>query len=402
MLVASAIIGCRNGLRWLIGLDHEKSHGFAPYIYWTMKDNYFSSGFSRRGFASTIFATLNHFSAKTSMSVFSVVCVIFLVIPLSIFLLKLNRKGGTTSYWLAFLLLVSPQAFRCWGTDTGHSDMLNYAFVAWALLAVLDHRYRLAAVVLVLGSLSHEAVLILGVPICAAFWFLDWRDREATLAQGARAIGVLGVAVITVALLQHVFSASPQQIAQTITAGPVSDHSEWLRAGPVDPRLLGSYMIVGGFRTLGVSNCMVYSAPGAYIFPLSCFITLLIYIFIYPLTSRTGLAIFAVVCLLPMTFLSIVAIDYGRWLTFSVMNGWLATAALCLRGSASVPGAKWRWPVAALALLALIGLGSADSFASGSRIRQWGNKIYGPSMNDPAPFLPKCDPQWSAIARGLI
>ena len=264
-------------------------------------------------------------------------------------------------------------------------------------MATLDRRYRLAAIVLLVGSLCHETALIMGVPLCAAFWFLDWRDKQTKLSDGVWVVGVLLFGVIVIAVLERVFGADLPSVARTIANAPHTDRAPWLN-GSFDLRPAAAYMLGGGLRTLAASNCQMYAYPGAYIFVLSCFASIPVYILVYFLRSRLALLVFTFVSLLPMVFLSIVAIDYGRWLALAVVNGWLATAGMAIRGWVSPPSSYTRYAIGLLAVVGLACLGTTEIPASSSRIWVATMNYYGPDLQ--ARYLPKCDPNWLRVAHG--
>ena len=126
--------------------------------------------------------------------------------------------------------------------------------------------------------------------------------------------------------------------------------------------------------------------------------SLAFYIVIFGLRSWRALLVFAFVSLLPMVFLSIVAIDYGRWLAFAIMSAWLATAGMAIRGWAPGPSSYARYAVGLLAILLLAGLGVTNIPSSGYKVWQMTLKIYGPDRG--GFYLNTCDPQWVRVAHG--
>jgi hypothetical protein len=93
--------------------------------------------------------------------------------------------------------------------------------------------------------------------------------------------------------------------------------------------------------------------------------------------------------------LSIVAIDYGRWLSFAVLTGWLASVATRMKGMEPVdlPARSYVAPLAAFAVVFAMGPGAV--FYGSEAVRYAARHIWPPSSENMT--LDQCDPGWRSV-----
>ncbi len=370
------------------------THNLSPksYNYVVLLSNYFTEGFVHRGLQGSIFYIFRNFDQETSLILFHLFNIVWLCVPLVILLRGLTRLPGQAWLWPSLVLAFSPQLFVAWGRDIGRADMLAAGFVAWALLACLDHRYIVAVVIVFIASQGHEIGLIYGGPLCVAAGFLDYRAGKVRLGRIAIALSLLGVLWVLALAAQRLFGASASAIAR-----------DMLSRAPAPKEVAYSpiYMTVGGLRTLKTSACMIFSRPTGYLNLVGAFVVLAIYGFILPAASRLRVALLLFVGFLPMAVLSVLAVDYGRWLCLAVFNWWLINAALQLKG---VDGPRLDPSPprpAILAAAAILVMGPASFSAPSAMIAVTGNHLWPiPASENPLDLLYRCDPNWRSVVIG--
>jgi hypothetical protein len=298
-----------------------------------------------------------------------------------------NISKIDTKYFIfsAVTLIFSPQLFLLWGRDIGRIDMFVGGMLAWAALSCVSRRYVLAAILVGIGSLAHETAVIFGAPLFVGLWFLDYRNRDATVRQGVMALFVLAAILVTATVVEKLFGPTPRQIAQVMLEGkPESYGLDYT-----------TYMTIAGARSLLASACMSFNRAAGWLYLVGIFAVLAAYIPILLVRSRMSLSIFAFVALLPMLALSIIAIDYGRWLSFAVLTGWLASVATRMKGMepADLPPRSYVAPLAAFAVVFAMGPGAV--FYGSEAVRYAARHIWPPSSENMT--LDQCDPGWRSV-----
>lgn len=345
--------------------------------------NYFENGFLRRGLGGTIVALLggggDHLAASL---LFFLLSAIWLTVPLVVLLWRLEAKAAWSSAWPALILVASPQLFWAWGQDLARADMLVVGLIAWAAIAALDRRLVLGAVLLAIGALSHETALFYGVALVGAIWWIDARAGRASWREAARAVAVLAGLLVVTALAQHWLGDPHGAIRTMLRRYPKSEDAV--------------YFTFGGLRGIMVSFCGSYMKPGFYLFVGSIFVLLACYLPILFYRRAQSWLFFVIAALLPMTALSIVAIDYGRWLVFAVANAWIGHVALRLRGVEAVGVSPRGYGLAGVLLLVLLTLRSTAPMYPTLAIGAWSDRHLG---LDPGFAAEKCDPDWRAVLR---
>jgi len=357
------------------------------YHYTTLLANYFTEGFIRRGVPGSIFYFIRSLGYEHSLILFHGLAAVWLGAPLLILLRRLAQIQGRTWIWLTLVLVLSPQLFMAWARDVARSDMLSAGFIAWALLACLGRRYLLAALVLFVGSQTHETALAFGGSLCAAVAFLDWRAGAVKPGRLFAALGLLGALWIVATAAQQFIGPSPQAVARDMVA-----HARDLS----HPTYWAIYNTVGGFRALGTSACLAFGSSSVYVYVAGAVVVLALYGFILPACSRLRLGLLLFACYLPMVVLSVLAIDYGRWLSFAVLNWWLINAALHLRGVDPLAIKHWPPRISIAAALAVLMMGPGG-YLSANLATQ---KIAGRLSKHDAPAADRidmCDPTWRSV-----
>jgi hypothetical protein len=246
----------------------------------------------------------------------------------------------------------------------------------------------LAALIVFTSSQVHENGLVYGGSLCLAMGLLDWRTGTLKPSRGVAALGLLGGLWLLALVGQKYLGPTPEARARDMLA-QLADNSL--------SSYVGVYFTVGGFRTIVSSACFTFRYAGSYFNVASVFAFLAAYGIILPAFSRLRLGLLLLVGFLPMTVLTIIAVDYGRWLSFAVLNWWLINAALQLREIE--PLAIDRWPprtsmLAGVAVLLMgpgtIGVGSAITGKIAEKI--WHGR-------DGANGLAVCDPTWMDVVK---
>jgi hypothetical protein len=155
------------------------------------------------------------------------------------------------------------------------------------------------------------------------------------------------------------------------------------------------YMTVGGARTLATSACAMFESPVAYLYIASAFVSLALYGLAIPASSRLRLGMLLFVAFLPMTVLTIAAIDYGRWLSLAVLNWWLIAAALQLKNVDPLAIERWPSRTSMVAGAALLALGPGSFVAANTVTKTLGARLRPTPAASP---WDRCDPTWRSVA----
>ena len=400
-----ATIGGRTGRRWpwlvvalAVVIACRKLHHFfltyAPnfsggklYVYYIMVPNYFNSGFVRRGLANTVFALINSGRIAPDLAIYQVIGAVFCAVPLGLLLGRLAALDRRHWWWFAGVLALSPQLFFARSLDVGRVDLFTYGFLAWATIAALDRRYIVAGAALVIGSLSHETALFFGAPLVVAIGFVDARAGAVPVRRLLAALAAFVAMVAAVTVAQALFSATPAATARLIAA-----------AGPASfGRDIADYMTVGGLRSITSSACMSFSRPAVALDLVACFLTAVAYFVVLLARTRRTIALFAFVVLVPLVAISVVAVDYGRWLSLAVMNAWLIAVALRLQGAEPVAQSRQQYLRAALmgGILALLGPNTV--FFADKAVETLAHRLWAPRANEMIIYIAQCDPGWRSV-----
>ncbi|MBU3077177.1 hypothetical protein KOF26_04790 [Sphingomonas sp. XMGL2] len=372
------LVSCR---RLLPGqADGPIADAYQMDILWP---SYLDNGFIRRGASGTVMALIRDSALIDPAAGYHILGTLLLLAPLILLLRRLANRHESGWLWFAALLALSPQLFAAWALDLARSDMLAMSFVAWAALAMVDGRQRIAVASLLAGSLVHEVALFYGGALLAAFAWADARTGRLPARAAVTPLALLVSGIVVIAGAQSAFGDDGPAIARTI-----------LRHDPVTG-MHAAYMSAGGLRTLVTSACMSFSDVQTGIFISSCVVVLACYMYLLLPAGRDELALLAFVSFVPMVALGAVAIDYGRWLTLAVMNGWLAAVILRLRAPKAGVATAPRLPLAVALLTALVSMGEARIYFANDAAMILANAVYPYPV--PRKHFEACDPSWRSV-----
>lgn len=391
-LIAAALAGaavlaaCDRVILWFLGIPGRPLRGAIDYNAAIHVPSYFNVGFVRRGLGGTIYALMPGGDRLTNLAAFHLFCAVFLGVPLALILYRLVALGGRRWILLGAVVVLSPQLMLAWSVDTGKGDPLNSGFIAWALLAALDRRFLIAAAFLLVGSLAHETVVFFGLGLLIPVWFLLWRQGRVTVLQGIMAIALLGVSLVAVALLQHVYGPGPQDIIRVITQQePPSSHRD-----------MAAYMTAGGSKSITTSACITLHRPATALTLVAGFLILAAYTIVLQIRNRVALLFFGFAAVLPMAALSIVAIDYGRWVCMAVFNAWLVAVVLSLLQQTG-ESSNTRNAFSGGVLLGLLALGPTQYFYTNSMVQRISDGTWPPTAEGGYLYMDTCEPGWRAF-----
>ncbi len=375
------------------GYDALASQSGSPYILTVLMPNYFSNGLIRRGLIGSVIALLEDHPSMVTLLYFHIVSAIMLAIAIFLVLVKVTRSNLKFGTWLGIVLVLSPQ-FRLWGSDIARTDMLSLAFVTFAAYGALYQRWKTAALILLIGSLAHETIVIMGAPVLLVAWYIDYRQHRTNFTAIASAVGLLAGLLASIALLQAAFPADPEQVAAMLRA----------RIAPSIDRDLAMFITVAdSARNINLSACGARLNPAYPLFIASGSLFIPFYFVLLGYRpTRMHLAIFGVAVVLPMLFLTTVATDYGRWFVMAAFNAWLCAALLTVRRDAVAMGPRLNLMVAVPALVLLIAAGRAELFYANRLTYRVAATIWQHPMST-APMavnMAICDPGWRDIVDG--
>ncbi|SNT01125.1 hypothetical protein [Tropicimonas sediminicola] len=220
---------------------------------------------------------------------------------------------------VAFLFAFCPGfVLVFWAADpmgTVRKEMLVFLALCLCALGVIrDSRARLLAgsLVFVAGVLAHEA-MILFAPALAAIYYLGWKRSPGRPADALLAVGTFGAAAaIFLIALKHGQVPEPELVCQALIDRGMSDQ-----------------VCAGAIKWLGVDSAVALNAVQTVLsfdraatgFSMGLFLALCPLFYLASRTDRPGAAAIAIVLLaLPFLPLFLVAIDWGRWVSFHVFT----------------------------------------------------------------------------------
>jgi hypothetical protein len=395
-------VACRKLIVGFLSAHGPAGFEIRLYNHALLVPNYADNGFIRRGLGGTIAYLLDGGSnahSGVSLALFHLLCAMFLAVPLALLLRRLAARGDRQWPWFALFLAASPQLFWGWSSDAGRADMLVVGFIAWSLVAILDGRFWLAALVLVTGSLAHETAIIFGGPLLVGLWFVAHRRGTASLGQGATALLLLSGLLALSMIAQAAWSDDLAGIAATVHAGLGLPAIVAGVVVPLNPADFATFLNWAGPAAPRATLCGAATEKSLPFVVASSVIVLLLNFRV--LGDRTLLmkGVFAFTALFPMIFISIVAVDWGRWLMFAVANAWLAAVAVRLMAVETGPPETRRDLAISLGILAvLFAMGPANFRTASMVTRMTEERVFGPWPGLSGEWLTRCDPDWH---RGL-
>jgi hypothetical protein len=233
-----------------------------------------------------------------------------------------------------------------------------------------------------LGLLAHDNAAIYGIPLLAALHLRS--SSGAELRNAYLPAALLAGAIVLIAASHIAFTtASTQDIV----------HSVLQSQPPSKQRDFAAYVAVSGARGIATSLCrsMGRAATPFYLAWALSIIAVYAWLLRMRLKEKTVLP-YALITVLPFIAVSLVAIDYGRWLTYAVLNAWLFAAGTIRSNERHVPQ-EWNSVPRIVVLSALIAMRPShiqlpNYFAKVVAERMWSQKATRERPTE------ECDPSW--------
>jgi hypothetical protein len=392
MVIALPVIACRKFLKsallhWPQSCDTfntatlDATH--AAYNLGVLAINYQQHGLIRRGLGGTIVTVLGG-SPLTNcvhpLIVFHLLSAIWLAIPLVLLLRRMLMENLRYGLLLAVVLLVSPQLFLGWGGDLGRTDMFTSGCIAWAVVALLKQHDVVAVGMILTGMLAHESAAIFGIPLLIAILRKPPITETSNRFRRVVITFVLGCGVIFVAQGMNT-TVSSRKIVEAILD---SQKPSLLRD-------VAAYMTAAGPRSIVTSWCQSLGRAATPLY-IGCMVVIVL---VYPWilsVRRKNLTGYVLATILPLLMISLIAIDYGRWLMFTTLNGWLfAVVSLYSADRRALGNLAVAGRLAVLA--ALVAMKPTTVFAPSIFVEQLATRLWGKNSTD-LKSVDACDPDW--------
>ena len=334
LMVLLPAIACRKLLVGLLmrprtcdAFNHMVLHGpIGAYNRGALSLNYFEHGFIRRGLGGTLLRGIAGSplaGCVDELLVFHLLSAIWLTIPLALLVKWTIGRDRKAAAWLAILLVASPQLFWAWGGDLGRIDMFVEGCLAWGVIALLRGYVWAAIGSILLGFLAHENAAFYGFPLLGAVHFCTRpRDRRRSAFLPAAAL-IGGIAVIAVAQMAFT-TASTQDIVHAVVRSQL----------PSEKRDFAAYIAVSGVRGIATSLCRSMGRAATPLYLASALALIALYAWLLRIRFKKSIP-YALITALPFTVVSMVAVDYGRWLSYALLNAWLFAAVTIEPGQRS-------------------------------------------------------------------
>ena len=284
-----------------------------------------------------------------------------------------------------------------WGEDGGRTDLAVVALLGAATLAWLSGRIVTAAVTVGLGLFIHEASVILGVPLLAAFAWRDALRGDLTWQRLRTLLVILGAVLVVYFAFPWLPHSTNAEIATRVRE----------RVGNNEAVDVALYFALAGLRGIQAAICQNAKDPFA------------------SMHAATGLVVIAVTALalapwrganrwmvllsaLPgYLVLASVANDYARWTLYACMALWLFAISAPRTAVASSDQRVALADLACLAAAAVLVLALVPATRPGisrvvspvPRVDQWLYGATGPKPVGWAEVVGRCDPTWRDVLR---
>jgi hypothetical protein len=358
------------------------------YSRTVISTNYFDDGFVRRGLSGTIARLLSD-DWTTNGLLFMAVSVIWLIVPLALFIWQLgNKLSWAPSLYMAGILVLSPQTFLGWSQDLIRTDVFVVGFIAWAAFATMAGHRSVGLIILLIGFLAHETALVFGLPILLVLNAHAYSSGEIDKRSGIQLIAICVAGLVLIVLAQSILRIPDAVIADHMTRAVPEIDDE---IGKI-ARDIAIYMMVSGMR--GIKTAICYNVdfnPQYYITSLFCLTVLAAYAFILPL--RRHYVAMLIAAFMPVIFMMLIASDTGRWLKMGVANAWMLAAYYKLRD----PKVEPSWPAMGSGLLLFAGLIAMHPTPYNYVNKTTHNISRSLGYADPGrleDWMNHCDPEW--------
>jgi hypothetical protein len=388
LLVLLPLIACRRIIVFALLNRPQSCEAFnelmlsassAAYNRGILAVNYFEHGFARRGLGGTLLTILNETPVTgciDQLIIFHLLSAVWLALPLVLLVRRVARLDGNYGAWLALVLLLAPHLFWAWGGDLGRVDMLTSGCIAWSVIALLSARHAMAILSILAGTLAHESTAIYGIPLLFVLW--PRRDRAGCFRRTA--ILVAAVALLTVAQFALTTASDDDIVAAVLRTGP-----------PSFLRDVAAYMTSTGARSVVTSWCQSLGRPATPFYLFCVFLLIAVYALLLFVRAKQATR-YAFATVLPTVAMSIVAIDYGRWLVMATVNAWLFAAAMAIQEQP--PQLAARSFAARLAgLLVLLAMRPPPVYVPNLFVQFVAGRIWG-AESAKLREMDECDPAW--------
>lgn len=327
LLVLLPAIACRRAILFSL-LDPPRTceafnhlvlnGGIGAYNRAALSLNYFEHGFIRRGLGGTLLDWIGGSplaGCVDELLLFHLLSAIWLTVPLVLLVRRAIARDRADGAWLAVVVAASPQLFLAWGGDPGRIDMFIEGCLAWAVLALVQGWVWAALGTVLFGLLAHENAVIYGVPLLAALY--AGRQPRPDLRKAGLLAAVLAGGIVAIFAGHIAFTtASPQDIVDSVLRSQAPSYK----------RDFAAYIAATGGKGITTSLCQSLGRPAMPFYVVGSLAIIALYAWL--LRIRTGqILAYALITALPFAAVSLVAVDYGRWLSYAVFNGWLFAAA---------------------------------------------------------------------------
>jgi hypothetical protein len=360
----------------------------SPLLYQaaTLGFNYFDFGAVRRGLGGSIVYLLGD-NLLRATAVFHILSSALVAAAACWFFARLRRPALQTS---AFAILLVAIMMR-WAEDAGRTDVLVAALLALAAIGAIKGRWVLACCGVAVGLAVHETSFIFGIPLLAGLCVDHERWRKISKSEAVGALAVLSLALVLYFFVDRLPHADAQTMVQTVRARlPPDQIVDW-----------AIYFAVSGARGVRTSLCQHSADPTYFIHLLSGLVV--IGLFAGVLVTRRGPPVVAVliVSVIPFLFLSVFAIDLGRWAVLAAFNVWLLCAASPFAPCAAPERLMGVRLLTALLTVPLIHPKTlpvdVPVFAPTPVIDRIVQKFGGPRTPKITALLERCDPEWRVV-----
>jgi len=284
-----------------------------------------------------------------------------------------------------------------WGEDGGRTDLAVVALLGAATLAWLSGRLVTAALMVGLGLFIHEASVILGVPLLAAFAWRDASRGDLTWQRVRTPLVILGAVLAVYFAFPWLPHSTNAEIATRVRE----------RVGNNDAVDVALYFALAGFRGVRAAICHNGYDPATSMHVVMGLVV--IAVTALALAAWRGASRWMVLLAgLPgYLLLASVANDHARWTLFACIALWLfaisapraALASLNRRVALADMACLAAAGVLVLALVPATRPGISRVVSPVPRADQWLYRSSGPKPLGFAEVVARCDPNWRDVLR---
>jgi hypothetical protein len=284
-----------------------------------------------------------------------------------------------------------------WGEDGGRTDLAVVALLGAATLAWLSGRIVTASLAVGIGLFIHEASVIVGVPLLAAF---AWRDTShgALAWQRVRTpLVILGAVLAAYFAFDYLPHSTNAEIAARVRE----------RVGNNEAVDVALYFALAGFRGVRAAVCHNALDPAASMhLSMGLVVIAVTALALAPWRGANGWMVL-LVGLPGYLLLAGVANDYARWTLYACIALWLFAISAPQVVLASSERRVATADLACLAAASLLVLGLVPATGPDisrvvspvPRLDQWFYRSTAPNRLGFAEVVARCDPSWRDVLR---